>query len=146
MVPVLAGHSRLYPRLQLASLGKLWGTCQYCTAGCGPGGVLRVVVVVCYSFFHGLCILWQGALATSWCVSCLVGRAVVVERMIITCGPAQVAVEYGVGTAGLFPASWCYAFMVKMVVGAATLPTLWNLVAGHAYISGVAKLEAVFAH
>ena len=33
-----------------------------------------------------------------------------------------------------------------MVVGAAVVSTFWDLVAGHAYIGRVAKLEAVFAY
>jgi len=66
--------------------------------------------------------------------------------VVVTCGPTQVAVEYGVAIGGLFAASWCRAFMVEVVVGAAAVSALWDFVAGHAYVSGVAKLEAVFAH
>jgi len=36
--------------------------------------------------------------------------------------------------------------MVEVVVGAAAVTTLWNLVASHAYIGGVAELKAVLAH
>jgi len=66
--------------------------------------------------------------------------------MVITCRPAQVAVEYGMAAGGLLVAARCCAFVVEVVVGAAAVSTLWNLVAGHAYVCGVAKLETVFAH
>jgi len=35
--------------------------------------------------------------------------------------------------------------MVKIVVGTAVVSTLGDLIAGHAYIGGVAKFEAVLA-
>jgi len=44
--------------------------------------------------------------------------------MVVTCGPTQVAVEYGVAAGGLFVAAWCCAFVVKVVVGAATVSIL----------------------
>jgi len=36
--------------------------------------------------------------------------------------------------------------VVEVVVGAAAVSTLGDLVAGHAYVSGVAELEAVLAY
>ena len=47
---------------------------------------------------------------------------------------------------GFLVAFWCCAFVVEVVVGAATVSTLCNFVAGHAYVGGVAKLEAILAH
>jgi len=90
--------------------------------------------------------LWGDALAGSGCISCLVGGAISVKRVLVACDPAQVAVEYGVAAGGLLVATWCCAFMVKVVVGATAVSTPWCLVAGHAYISRVAEFEAVFAH
>jgi len=65
---------------------------------------------------------------------------------VIPCGPTQVAVENGVTAGCFFVASWCCALMVEVIVGAAAVSTLWSFAAGHAYIRGMAELEAVFAH
>jgi len=65
---------------------------------------------------------------------------------VVSCGPAQVAVQHGVVTGGLLVAAWYCAFMVKVVVGTATVSTLGDLVAGHAHIGRVAKLEAVLVY
>jgi len=65
---------------------------------------------------------------------------------VVTCGPAQVAVEYCVAAGSLLVVAWCCAFMVEMIVGTAAVSTLGDLVAGHAYISGVAEFKAVLAH
>jgi len=66
--------------------------------------------------------------------------------MVVTCGPAQVAVEYGVVTGGfLIVAQYC-AFVVELVVGTATVSALWDLAAGHVYVGGVAKLKAVLEY
>ena len=46
----------------------------------------------------------------------------------------------------MFVVSWCSVFMVEMVVDAAAVSAFGDFVAGHAYISGVAELETVFAH
>jgi len=64
---------------------------------------------------------------------------------MVSCSPAQVSVEYCVVAKGLLIASWCCAFMVEIVVGAAAVFAFEDLVAGHAYISGVAGLKAVLA-
>jgi len=47
---------------------------------------------------------------------------------------------------GLLGAAWYSILMVEMVVGTAIVSTLGDLVAGHAYICGVADFEAVLAH
>jgi len=60
--------------------------------------------------------------------------------MVVTCGPAQVALEYSVVAGGLFVAAWCCAFMVEVVVGPAVVSTLWSFAAGHAYVREVADL------
>jgi len=49
-------------------------------------------------------------------------------------------------TEGLPLAAWYCAFMVEVVVGTATVSALWHLVAGHAFVGGVAKFKAVLAH
>jgi len=65
---------------------------------------------------------------------------------MVTCGPAQVAVEYSVSARGFFIASWGSTLVVQIVVGSCTVGTPRGLVAGHVCISWVAKLETVFAH
>ena len=65
--------------------------------------------------------------------------------MVDCCGPAQVAVQYGVAAGGLLIAPWCHAFMIEVVVGTAVVSTLGDFVASHAYISVVAELKAVLA-
>jgi len=65
---------------------------------------------------------------------------------VVACGPAQVVIQYGVTAGRLFVAAWSCALMVKVVVGATAVSALWDLVAGHAYISGVAELETVLAY
>ena len=65
---------------------------------------------------------------------------------MVTCGPAQVAVEYCMVARGLLVAAWCGTLMVEIVVGTAIVSTLGDLVAGHAYIYGVAEFEAVRVH
>ena len=65
---------------------------------------------------------------------------------MVTCGPAQIAVEYCVAAGGLLVAACCCAFMVEMIVGTAAVSPLEALVAGHAHISGVAEFKAVLAH
>jgi len=65
--------------------------------------------------------------------------------MVVACGPAQVAVEYRIAARGLLIASWYYVFMIEVIVGATAVSTFGDLVAGHAYISGVTELKAVFA-
>jgi len=47
---------------------------------------------------------------------------------------------------GLLVTAWCCPFVVEIVVGAATVSTLGDLVAGHAYIGRVAEFKAVLAH
>jgi len=66
--------------------------------------------------------------------------------MVVTCGPAQVAVEYCMAAGSLLVAAWCHTFVVEVVVGATTVSTLGCLVAGHAYVRGVAELKAVLAY
>jgi len=66
--------------------------------------------------------------------------------VVVTCSPAQVAVEYCVAAGGLLVAAWCSTLVVEMVVGTTTVSTLGGLVAGHAYICRVAEFEAVLAH
>jgi len=75
----------------------------------------------------------------------LIGRAVSIKRVVVACGPAQVAVQYGVTAGGLLIAAWCRAFVIEVVVGTAAISTLGDFVAGHAYIGGVAELQAVLA-
>ena len=58
---------------------------------------------------------------------------------MVTCGPAQVAVEDGMSAGGFFVATWGGAFVVEMVVGSSTVGASGDLVAGHAYVSWVAK-------
>ena len=66
--------------------------------------------------------------------------------MVVTCGPAQVAVEYGVSAGGFFIAYWGSAFVVEVVVGSSTVGAPGGLVAGHAHVGWVTEFEAVFAH
>jgi len=65
---------------------------------------------------------------------------------VVTHGPTQVAVKYCMAAGGLLVTAWCHALAVKVVVGAAAVSTLGDLVASHAYISGVAESKAVLAH
>ena len=65
---------------------------------------------------------------------------------MVACGPAQVAIQYGVMAGRLLVAAWCRAFAIKVVVGATAVSALWDLVASHAYIGRVAELEAVLAY
>jgi len=51
-----------------------------------------------------------------------------------------------VAARGLLIAAWCSALVVEVVIGAAAVPTLGDLVAGHTYVSAVAELEAVLAY
>jgi len=64
---------------------------------------------------------------------------------VVSCGPTQVAVEYRVTARGFLIATWCSAFVVKVVVSDATVSAFGDLVAGHAYVGGVAELKAVLA-
>ena len=64
---------------------------------------------------------------------------------MVSCGPIQVAIEYSMAAGGLLIAARCCAFMVKVVVGATTVSTLWNFIASHVYIGEVAELKAVLA-
>ena len=66
--------------------------------------------------------------------------------MVVTCGPRQVAVEYGVSAGRFFIASWGGTLVVEVVVGSSTVGAPGDLVAGHAYVGWVTKFEAVFAH
>jgi len=66
--------------------------------------------------------------------------------VVVTCGPAQVAGEYRVAARGLFVAAWYGTLMVEMVVGTAAVSTLGDLVAGHAYVGGVAEFETVLVY
>jgi len=63
--------------------------------------------------------------------------------MVITCGPAQVAVEYGMSAGGFFIASWCGAHIVEVLVGSSTVGASGSLVAGHAYIYCMSELNVV---
>ena len=65
---------------------------------------------------------------------------------MVACGPAQVTVQYSVAAGCLLIAAWCSAFVVEMVVGAAAVSTFGGLVASHAHVGWMAKLEAVFTY
>ena len=56
---------------------------------------------------------------------------------MVTCGPAQVTVEYCVAARGFLVAAWCSTFVVEVVVGTAAVSALGDFVAGHAHIRGV---------
>jgi len=88
---------------------------------------------------------WSGALAGPRCVSCLECGVVLVEGVVVPYGPALVAVEYCVGARCFFVASWYCAFIVEIIAGAAAISAFGDLVAGHAYINGVAELKVVLA-
>jgi len=64
---------------------------------------------------------------------------------VVSRGPAQVEVEYRVAVSGLLVATWCCAFVVEVVVSATAVSVFEDLVAGHAYIGGVAELKTVLA-
>jgi len=66
--------------------------------------------------------------------------------VVVTCGPAQVAVEYSVAAGGFFVAPWGRTLVVEVVVGSSTIGAPGGRVAGHAHVSWVTEIETVLVH